>query len=56
MEKKLLTVEIPENLLDRLHQMAVKLKSRNKTYAKEMESLVEAALIKHLDELERSTK
>ncbi len=56
METRVLSVEIPKHLFDRLYQTAGKSKNPRESFAKQMESIVEIALTKHLDDLEGGQK
>lgn len=57
MATKLLTVEIPEKLYDRLQKVVgTKLKSPRESYAKATQSAVSTALERFLDSLEENDK
>ena len=56
METAVLTVEIPKALFDRVYAEAAKSKSRNESYAKALQSLMEIALTKYLDEIQTGDK
>ena len=57
MATRLFTVEISEQLHERFHRVVgTKLKGSKETYAKAMQSAVEAALTRFLDSLEENDK